>query len=75
MARYIVTIVLDTTNPDEQEIGRTVDAALRFNQRVHRVLGAKVHDVEVVKLGRPSEMVKRLLAKELDKPEFEEVKS
>lgn len=74
MARYVVTVVLDTTNPDEQEIGRTVDAALRFNQRVHRVLGAKVHNVEVVKLGQPSEMVKTLLAKELDRPEFEEVK-
>ena len=65
-----------------------MDAALRFNQRVHRVLGAKVHDVEVVKLGKPSDMVKQLLARAdadtaagimtkipNDKPEFKEVKS
>ncbi len=61
--RYIVTIVLDSSNQDEQEIGKTVDAAIRFNSRVKRMLGAVVHDVEVVKLGQPSEMVKQLLAK------------
>lgn len=60
--RYIVTIVLDSSNQDEQEIGKTVDAAIRFNSRVKRMLGAVVHDVEVVKLGQPSEMVKQLLA-------------
>jgi len=86
MPRYIVTVVLDSSSPDEQEIVKTIDAAIRFNSRVHRVLGAKVHDVEVVKLGRPSEMVKQLLAKAdadtaagittkipEDKPEFEEI--
>ena len=86
MPRYIVTVVLDTQTTDEQEIERTVDAALRFNQRVHRLLYGIVHDVEVVKLGRPSEMVKQLLAKAdadtaagvmtkipEDKPEFEEI--
>ena len=36
----------------EQEIGRTVDAAIRFNSRVKRMLGAVVHDVEVVRVDR-----------------------
>jgi hypothetical protein len=63
MARYIVTIVLDSSSQDEQEIGRTIDAAIRFDSRVKRLLGAIVHDVEVVKIGRPSEMVKQLLMK------------
>jgi len=51
--RYVVTIVLDSSNQNEQEIGRTVDAAIRFNSRVKRMLGAVVHDVEVVKVDRP----------------------
>jgi hypothetical protein len=51
--RYIVTIVLDSSNQNEQEIGRTIDAAIRFNSRVKRLLGAVVHDVEVVKVGQP----------------------
>ena len=73
MARYIVTVVLDTTSPDINEIEKTIDAAITFNSRVKRLLGAIVHDVEAVKLGQPSEMIKRLLAKELDKPEFKEL--
>ena len=59
--RYIVTVVLDSSNQDEQEIAKTVDIALRFDSRVKRILGAVVHDVEVVKVGQPSEMVKQLL--------------
>ena len=51
--RYVVTIVLDSSNQNEQEIGRTIDAAIRFNSRVKRLLGAVVHDVEVVKVSQP----------------------
>ena len=59
--RYIVTIVLDSSNQDEQEISRTIDAAIRFNSRVKRMLGAVVHDVETVKVGKPSLMVAKLM--------------
>jgi hypothetical protein len=54
MARYIVTIVLDSSNQNEQEISETIDAAIRFDSRVKRLLGAIVHDVEVVKASQPA---------------------
>ena len=61
MPRYIVTVVLDTTTPDELAIQKVVDDTLRFSTGVKRKLGGIVHDVEVVKLGKPSEVVKNLM--------------
>lgn len=61
MPRYIITVVMDTTTPDESAIEKTVDHTLRFSRDVHYKLGGKVHDVEVVKLGKPSEIVKELM--------------